>query len=75
MRQRHVIQYTSDGEVRQEFSVVYTARAVGGEPAPSDESSEVRWMNPNEIAALPMHASMRQRIEHFHERRETPYLG
>src|SRR5260370_10851 len=27
---RHVILYTSDGEARQEFSVVFTARAVAG---------------------------------------------
>ena len=29
---RHVMLYTSDGEVRQEFSIVLTARATGGEP-------------------------------------------
>ena len=31
---RHVILYTSDGEVRQECSVVFAARAIGGEPTP-----------------------------------------
>ena len=36
---RHVILYTSNGEVRQEFSVVFTARPVGGTPTPSDEST------------------------------------
>lgn len=40
---KHVILYTSDGEVRQEFSLVFTARAVAGEPTPSDESREVHW--------------------------------
>jgi ADP-ribose pyrophosphatase YjhB (NUDIX family) len=39
---RHVILYTSNGEVRQEFSVLLTARATGGAPARSAESSEVR---------------------------------
>ena len=29
---RHVILYTSNGEARQEFSIVLTARATGGEP-------------------------------------------
>ena len=29
----HVLLYTSNGEVRQEFSIVLTARAVGGQPA------------------------------------------
>ena len=41
---RHVMLYTSNGEVRQEFSIVLTARATGGEPTRSEESSEVRWV-------------------------------
>src|SRR5215475_131615 len=51
---RHVILYTSNGEVRQEFSVVFTARPVGGEPTPSDESREVRWFAPEAIGSLTM---------------------
>ena len=43
---RHVILYTSNGEVRQEFSIVFTARPVGGELRPSSESSEPRWVSP-----------------------------
>ena len=39
---KHVILYTSNGEARQEFSIVLTARAIGGEPTRSEESSEVR---------------------------------
>jgi ADP-ribose pyrophosphatase YjhB (NUDIX family) len=38
----HVILYTSNGEVRQEFSIVLTARALSGRPTPSSESSELR---------------------------------
>ena len=41
---RHVILYTSNGEARQEFSIVLTARALRGQPTPSSESSEVRWV-------------------------------
>src|SRR5258708_24501976 len=37
----HIILYTSNGEVRQEFSVVLIARATAGQPTPSSESSEV----------------------------------
>ena len=40
----HVLLYTSNGEVRQEFSIVLTARATGGQPAVSTETSEVRWV-------------------------------
>lgn len=62
---RHVILYTSNNEARQEFSVVFTARPVGGTPTPSDESTEVRWVPPAEIASLPMDRSMRIRVEHY----------
>lgn len=71
----HVIEYTSDGEVRQEFSIVFTARPVGGVPTTSSESSEVAWMAPDVIAGSQMHPTMRQRIAHFRERRAQPYLG
>src|ERR1017187_183894 len=40
----HVILYTSNGEARQEFSIVLTARATGGQPAPSSETTEVAWV-------------------------------
>jgi ADP-ribose pyrophosphatase YjhB (NUDIX family) len=71
----HRIEYTSDGEVRQEFSIVFTARPTGGTPTPSSESSEVLWVNPADISNLRIHPSMRQRIEHYLQRRSEPYLG
>jgi ADP-ribose pyrophosphatase YjhB (NUDIX family) len=71
---RHVIAY-QDGEVRQEFVVVFTARAIGGELAVSDESTEVRYVEPTEMDALPMHESVRLRIRHHLERRDLPHLG
>lgn len=72
---RHVIEYTSDGEVRQEFSIVFTARSIGGEPTPSGESSDVRWVAPTDLNKYPMHPSMLQRVDHYLERRPVPYLG
>jgi 8-oxo-dGTP pyrophosphatase MutT (NUDIX family) len=72
---RHVIQYTSNDEVRQEFSVVFTARPVGGEPTPSDESSEVHWVEPDAVAKLTVDRSMRARIDHFLTCDGTPHLG
>jgi 8-oxo-dGTP pyrophosphatase MutT (NUDIX family) len=71
----HVILYTSNGEVRQEFSVVFTARPIGGEPTPSDESREVRWVAPDKIGSLQMDRSMRMRIEHYLAGNEKPHLG
>lgn len=60
---RHIIAY-SDGEVRRQFNVCFRARVVGGEPAVSDESYEVRWFTPAETESLPMHHTQRLRVEH-----------
>jgi hypothetical protein len=57
---RHVMLYTSNGEVRQEFSIVLTARATGGEPA----CSEARWVPRAELDSDSMDRSMRLRIGH-----------
>ncbi|MFE3455263.1 NUDIX hydrolase [Nonomuraea sp. NPDC059194] len=72
---RHVILYTSNGEARQEFSIVLTAQAVGGEPTPSDESREVRWVPRDEVSTLSMDRSMRMRIEHYLGGSAVPYIG
>jgi ADP-ribose pyrophosphatase YjhB (NUDIX family) len=71
----HVILYTSDGEVRQEFSIVLTARVIGGQLRPSSESRDVRWVDVADVAGLPMDRSMSLRIGHFLDRSERPYLG
>ena len=72
---RHVILYTSNGEARQEFSIVLTARATGGELARSEESSEVRWIPRKDLGGYAMDRSMRLRIGHYLEGRAAPYLG
>ena len=72
---RHVIRYTSNGEVRQEFSIVFTARPVDGELRPSSESSEPQWVSPAAIPDMQMHPSMRQRIQHYLDNRPEPFLG
>jgi 8-oxo-dGTP pyrophosphatase MutT (NUDIX family) len=72
---RHVILYTSNDEVRQECSVVFSARATGGNPTPSRESSEVRWVPPSELHGFSMHPSMRQRVEHYLAGLDRPYIG
>lgn len=72
---KHVLLYTSDGEVRQEFSVVFTAHYLGGEPTPSNESREVHWVAPTDVERLTMDRSMRLRIGHYLQRRQEPYLG
>lgn len=72
---RHVIEYTSDGEVRQEFSVVFTAKPVRGELTPSSESLEVRWVDPADLGDYTMHPSMRTRVGHYLEHRPEPYIS
>jgi len=72
---KHVILYTSNGEARQEFSILLTARATGGAPTPSDESSEVRWVPQGDLGRYSMDRSMRLRIGHFLDGRTGPYLG
>lgn len=73
---KHVILYTSNGEARQEFSIVLRARPVAGEPTPSDESREVRWVPRDGIDSLTMDRSMRLRIRHYLAgTADGPYIG
>ncbi|MFI6153570.1 NUDIX domain-containing protein [Kitasatospora sp. NPDC051170] len=71
---RHVIAY-SDGEVRQQFNICFTARITGGELRISDESTDLRFVAPGEIEGLPMHRTQRLRLQHFLEHRTIPHLG
>lgn len=71
---RHVIAY-DDGEVRQEFSIVFHARPVGGQLRTSSESRRVHWVEPERIEDLKIHSSMRLRIQHALEERSKPYLS
>ncbi|MYT25078.1 NUDIX domain-containing protein [Streptomyces sp. SID7760] len=58
----HVFAY-DDGEVRQEFSICLLARPTGGTLRVSDESSEVAWFRPEEVAGLPMVPAVRKRLD------------
>ncbi|MFD5562645.1 NUDIX domain-containing protein [Kitasatospora griseola] len=71
---RHVISY-SDGEVRQQFNVCFTARITGGTLRMSDESTDLRFVAPEDVEDLPMHHTQQLRLHHFLENRATPYLG
>ncbi|GAB3429119.1 NUDIX hydrolase [Flindersiella endophytica] len=72
---KHIILYTSNGEARQEFSIVLTGRATGGQPTLSSESTEVRWIPTADIPALQMDRSMRQRIQTYLAQEPKPYIG
>jgi hypothetical protein len=69
-----VILYTSNGEARQEFSIFLTARPLGGQPTPSSESSEVRWIAVSDVHGCTMDRSMRIRINDFLARSDSPVI-
>lgn len=70
----HVMAY-DDGEVRQQFSICFTARIIGGELRTSNESKEVAFVDPSKLDELNIHPSMRMRIEHGLTIRPQPYIG
>jgi len=71
---KHVLLYTSNGEVRQEFSIVLTARPLSGQPTPSSETSEVRWVSVSEVREYTMDRSMQIRINDYLAHGESPVI-
>jgi len=71
---RHVIAY-DDGEVRQQFSICFTARPLGGRLTTSSESREVAWVDPAGLDELNIHPSMRLRIDHALANLSRPHIG
>ena len=71
---KHVILYTSNGEARQEFSILLTAQPVGGQPTPSDETSEVRWVDRADVTDYTMDRSMELRVRDYLEFSGQPRL-
>ncbi|WP_412516887.1 NUDIX domain-containing protein [Actinomadura madurae] len=68
---KHLIHYTSNDEVRQEFSIVLTARPIGGSLTPSEESREVYWVRISDTGRLKIDRSMRIRIDRFAQKRTS----
>ena len=66
----------SDGEVRQEFTLVYAAEIETGELKIDDESKEAVWVDLSAVAQLPLAESQRRRlvdVVHFRSKRQ-PFL-
>ena len=51
---RHIVAY-SDGEVRQEWELIFLGRPVSGTPTVNDEASDVCWVEPGDLEALDIH--------------------
>ncbi|MFI2346881.1 NUDIX hydrolase [Streptomyces sp. NPDC019443] len=70
----HVMAY-DDGEVRQQFSICFTAKITGGELRTSSESKEVAFVRPDRLDELNIHPSMRMRIDRGLSSEAEPYIG
>jgi ADP-ribose pyrophosphatase YjhB (NUDIX family) len=68
----HVVAF-SDGEVRQEFSICFRGSPVTGAPRDSDESTDVRWVDQQELPMLHVNSSIRLRIDHGFANLDEPY--
>lgn len=69
----HVIEY-DDGEVRQEFSILFRAAPAGGSLRTSSETTEVHWVPSARIPELNVHPSIRLRIEHGFQERDRAFF-
>lgn len=72
---KHVIHYTSNNEVRQEFSIVLTARMISGRLTSSDESFEVKFLTPDELIHYKMDRSMRLRLADIANAAPVPIIN
>ncbi|MET9409527.1 NUDIX domain-containing protein [Streptomyces sp. NPDC002935] len=70
----HVIAF-ADGEVRQEFSLCFRARPLGGEIKVSSESFAVRWVPRTELASLDVSPTTRRRLEAGFRNAEVPLIS
>ena len=60
----HVMVY-SDGEVRQQFAMCLHATPISGDPRPDHhEMIDAAWVGIADLQQLPIHPSMRLRIDH-----------
>lgn len=70
----HVMAY-DDGEVRQQFSIAFRAKLLGGHARTSSESDRVEWVEPEKLDGLELHPSMRLRIAHALADGDRPVIG
>lgn len=64
------------GEVRQQFVVLFSARAVGGTPhGDTQETSDAAWVPVADLRYLPIHPHVRAWIEEALVGESAPYLA
>ncbi len=69
----HVIAF-QDGEVRQEFSICFVCRIMGGMLTISQESRDIGFFSRKEIEDLPIHPSIRQRLQDYWGRKRASFF-
>ncbi|RAL26724.1 NUDIX domain-containing protein [Thermoflavimicrobium daqui] len=69
----HIIEF-SDGEVRQQFSICFACRIIGGELAISSESIQVRLFSKDELASLQLHPAQQIRLQDFFANQEKAFI-
>ena len=71
----HVIRSVK-GEVRQQFALLFRARAIGGMPHPDlRETSEAAWVTLSDLARLPLESHVRLWIDQALDEHAPPYLA
>lgn len=61
----HIIAYTADGEIRQQYEFAYIGRPVGGTPSIIDEADGVRRVQTSDLNALDIRPSTHELIGHY----------
>lgn len=69
----HIIAY-SDGEVRQQFSICFECRIVGGELAVSSESTQVKFFTKDDLDLLDLHPAQQTRIQDYFANQERAFI-
>ncbi|SFJ19395.1 NUDIX hydrolase [Thermoflavimicrobium dichotomicum] len=69
----HVIAF-SDGEVRQQFSICFACKILGGEKSVSSESTRVELFTKEEIEQMDLHPAQRIRIQDFFANQERAFI-
>jgi ADP-ribose pyrophosphatase YjhB (NUDIX family) len=70
---RHIIEF-SDGEIRQQFSICFHCKIIGGEITVSTESTQVKFFTKQEIEQLNLHPAQRIRILDFFANQESVFI-
>jgi ADP-ribose pyrophosphatase YjhB (NUDIX family) len=70
---KHVIEF-SDGEIRQQFSICFHCRIIGGKKSISSESTQVKLFTKEEIEQMNLHPSQLIRIRDFFANQERAFI-